>query len=155
VKAIHHLLAEHPFFAGLEPADLDLLAGCGHNVHFRSGQRILAEGDPADVFYVVRSGRACLEISVPGRTPLVIQTVGPGELLGVSWLFAPHRWAFDATALAETTAVALDAACLRGKCDADPRLGYALMSRFAQLLRDRLQATRLQLLDVYGTRHDR
>ncbi|MDH4144204.1 MAG: cyclic nucleotide-binding domain-containing protein [Acidimicrobiia bacterium] len=151
MKAIHDLLAEHPFFAELEPADLDLLAGCGANVHFRAGERILVEGEPADVFYVLRSGRVSLEIGVPGRAPLVIDTVGAGEILGVSWLVAPHRWAFDAIALGETSAVALDAACLRGKCDADPRLGYALMSRFARLLRDRLQSTRFQLLDVYGS----
>jgi CRP/FNR family transcriptional regulator, cyclic AMP receptor protein len=150
LQAIRDLLAEHPFFAGLEPADLDLLAGCGTNVHFRSGQRILVEGEAADVFYLLRSGRVALEVGVPGRAPLMIDTVGAGEILGVSWLFAPHRWAFDATALDETSAVAVDAACLRGKCDADPRLGYLLMSRFARLLRDRLQATRLQLLDIYG-----
>lgn len=150
MKSIRDLLAEHPFFAGLEPADIDLLAGCGTNVHFRAGQRIMVEGDPADVFYVLRSGRVSIEIGVPGRAPLVIDTVVAGEILGVSWLFAPHRWSFDATALDETSAVAVDGACLRGKCDADPRLGYLLMSRFARLLRDRLQATRLQLLDVYG-----
>jgi CRP/FNR family transcriptional regulator, cyclic AMP receptor protein len=149
VKSIRDLLAEHPFFAGLDPADVDLLAGCGANVRFAAGSRILAEGEPADLFYVLRSGRAALEVSVPGRKPLVIETLGPGEILGVSWLFAPYRWAFDATALDDVSAVGLDAACLRAKCDEDTRLGYVLMSRFAVLLRDRLQAARLQLLDVY------
>ena len=150
MKSIHDLLAEHPFFVGLDPVDVEVLAGCGSNVRFSAGSRILAEGEPADRFFVLRSGRAALEVSVPGRMPLVIETLGPGELLGVSWLFAPYRWTFDASALDDVSAVGLDAACLRGKCDADPRLGYALMSRFAVLLRDRLQATRLQLLDVYG-----
>lgn len=145
------LLAGHAFFAGLDPASVETLAGCGHNVHFPAGARILREGDPADEFYVLRRGRVAVQIAVPGRGPLVVETLGPGELLGVSWLFPPHRWAFDAEALEPTGAVALDAACLRGKCDADPALGYELFKRFARLMRDRLQATRLQLVDMYGT----
>ena len=49
-----------------------------------------------------------------------------------------------------TSAVALDGACLRGKCEADTALGYRLMARFARLTQQRLQETRLQLLDLYG-----
>ncbi|HVR13489.1 MAG TPA: hypothetical protein VMS41_06900, partial [Gaiellaceae bacterium] len=73
------------------------------------------------------------------------------EVLGWSWLFPPHRWHFDARALTAMRATAFDAACLRGKCDQDPKLGYDLMSRFAQVLIERLQWTRLRLLDIYGT----
>ena len=91
-----------------------------------------------------------VEIATPQGTPIVVETLGAGELLGVSWLFPPHRWAFDAVAQERTSATALDAACLRGKCDDDPVLGYALFKRFALLMRDRLQASRLQMLDVYG-----
>lgn len=149
MKDIRDLLAEHAPFADLDPADLELIAGCGRNVRFARGERIQIEGHAADEFYVLRAGRAAIEVDAPGRDPLVIQTLGPGEVIGVSWLFPPHRWAFDVTALDDTAAVALDATCLRGKCDADHRLGYALMTRFARLLRDQLQVTRLQLLDVY------
>lgn len=154
MKSIRDLLADHPFFAELSAADVDLLAGCGANVHFAVGERVLTEGQPADVFYVLRSGRVALEISVAGREPLVIETLGAGEVLGVSWLFPPYRWSFDATAIEDTSAVAVDGACLRLKCDADPRLGYALMLRFSAVLRERLQATRLQLLDVYRHGYD-
>lgn len=155
MQTIRDLLDEHPLFAGLDAADLDLLAGCGLITHFAAGQPIAREGQPADLFFVLRSGRAAIEVNVPGRAPLVIATAGPGEVLGVSWLFPPYRFAFDAVALEGTSAIALDAACLRGKCEADPRLGYALMVRFARLLRDELQATRLRLLDVYGDDHAR
>ena len=75
-------------------------------------------------------------------------------MLGWSWLFPPYRWQFDARATAETSAIALDGACLRGKCDDDSALGYRLMQRFAQLIQQRLQQTRLQLLDVYGRDDD-
>ncbi len=80
----------------------------------------------------------------------MIETIEAGEVIGWSWLFPPYRWHFDARALAPVRATRFDGACLRGKCEADPALGYDLMSRFAQVLIERLQWTRLRLLDVYG-----
>ncbi len=80
----------------------------------------------------------------------MIATLGEGAVVGWSWLFPPYRWSFDARALELTRTVAFDGACLRGKCEADTTLGYELMQRFAAVMLDRLQATRLQLLDVYG-----
>jgi CRP/FNR family transcriptional regulator, cyclic AMP receptor protein len=150
VREIRDLLAVEPFFADLDADYLDLVAGCGTNVRFDAGTMIFREGEPADTFYVLRQGKVALEIHVPERGALVIETLGPGELLGWSWLFPPYRWHFDARAIAATAAVALDGACLRGKCDDDTRLGYLLMRRFAEVSQERLQATRLQLLDVYG-----
>ncbi len=151
MKSISELLGEHPFFAGLPPDTLELIAGCGHNVHFAEDSRIISESDPADIFYVLRRGKVAIEIDTPRRGPLVIETIGPGDLLGVSWLLPPYRWTFDARAVEPTGAIAIDAACLRGKCDDDPVLGYEMFKRFAGVVRDRLQATRLQLVDVYGS----
>ncbi len=150
MKSISDLLGEHPFFEGLPPEALELISGCGMNVHFDADATIISEDEPADVFYVLRSGRVAIEVATPRRGPLVIETVGPGEILGVSWLLPPYRWTFDGRATISTSAVALDAACLRQKCDQDPVLGYEMYKRFAALVRDRLQATRLQLVDFYG-----
>ncbi len=150
MKSIGDLLAEHPFFAGLPEDTLELIGGCGVNVRFGEDERILTENDPADTFYVLRSGRVAIEVDNPRQGPLVIETIGPGELLGVSWLLPPYRWSYDGRAVEPTSAVAIDAACLRGKCDDDPELGYEMFKRFAGLVRDRLHATRLQLLDLYG-----
>ncbi len=150
MKSIADLLTEHPVFAGLPADTIELIAGCGRNVRFTPDERIMAENDPADRFWVLRSGRVALEVDDPRHGPLVIQTIGTGELLGVSWLLPPYRSTFDARAVEPTKAVVLDAACLRGKCDDDPALGYEMYKRFAGLVRDRLQATRLQLLDLYG-----
>ena len=69
----------------------------------------------------------------------------------MSWLIPPYRWTYDAQALELMRAIAMDADCLRGKCEADHDLGYDLMKRFVPVLVERLQATRLQMLDVYGT----
>jgi CRP-like cAMP-binding protein len=152
MKRLDTILGEVPFFAGLSAEQLDLLAGCASNVHFDEGQVVFREGDPADTFYVVRHGTVALEIFAPGRGGIVVETIESGEVLGWSWLFPPFRWHFDARALTPIRATAFDGACLRGKCADDPALGYDLMTRFAQVLMERLQWTRLRLLDVYGDR---
>ena len=153
MKSIHDLLHEHPFFEGLTPEMVDVVSGCGINVHLDPGEVLFAANDPADRFFVLRRGKVALEIDTPRSGPLVIGTLGPGEVLGVSWILPPYRASFDARAIEDTSAVSIDAACLRDKCDADHELGYNLYKRFAGLVRDRLQATRVQLLDVYGS-HD-
>jgi CRP/FNR family cyclic AMP-dependent transcriptional regulator len=144
------ILADAPFFAGLRADTIDLVAGCGSNVQFEPGALIFREGDQADAFYLLRHGSIAIEAYAPNSGPLVIETLEAGDVLGWSWLFEPHRWHFDAHALTAVRATAFDGACLRGKCDADPQLGYELVSRFAQTLIERLQWTRLRLLDVYG-----
>ncbi len=150
MKSIADLLAEQPTFAGLPMDALELIAGCGVNTGFEAGQYLLREGDPADSFFVLRSGRVALEMSAPPRGVLVIETFGGGDVVGWSWLFPPYRWHFDAVALEPVRAVALDGACLRGKCEEDPTFGFELTRRFAHLLVGRLQATRVRLLDLYG-----
>ena len=150
LRSLEQELAEGPFFATVPSDELALLAGCGRNVHFDADTYLFRTGDAADVFYVVRHGSVALEAFAPARGPLLIETIGAGEILGWSWLFPPYRWHFAARAVEPVRAVALDGACLRGKCDADPHLGYDLLGRFAQVLIERLQWTRLRLLDVYG-----
>jgi CRP/FNR family transcriptional regulator, cyclic AMP receptor protein len=149
-ESIAELLADVPFLEGLGPDRLDLLAGCAANVHFNEGAYLFCEGDEADTFYVIRHGSVAVETFVPARGPVTIETIDSGEVLGWSWLFAPYRWHFDARALTSVRATGFDGACLRGKSESDPVLGYELMSRFAQVLIERLQWTRLRLLDIYG-----
>lgn len=149
-RTIRDLLGDHEFFAGMAAEYLDLLAGCGRNEVFPAGTVLAHEGDPADRFHVLRTGRVAVGIHIPQREPLVIATLGPGDVLGWSWLFPPYAWRFDAEATSETHAIGLDGVCLREKCEADPALGYALMRRFARVLVGRLESTRLQLVDVYG-----
>lgn len=154
-KTLTQLLAEHEFLGDLDPAFLDLLAEHARAVRVPAGGRIFTEGDPADTCWLVVEGRAALELGATGRGVAVLATVGPGQLLGWSWLFPPFRWHFDARAVTEVLAVVLDGPAVRDRCEADPRFGYELMKRFTELSIHRLQATRLQLLDVYGSEiHD-
>lgn len=143
-------LAEHPVFRDLGSDYLRLLCECATNARFRAGETIFRQGEAADRFYLIRDGRISVEISSPSNGPLTIQTLESGEVLGFSWLFPPYTWYFDARAATSTRAIALDARCLRGKCDQDPALGYELMKRFSAILHSRMQAARLQIMDVYG-----
>ena len=150
MRMIEELIREHDFFKGLAPNYQALLAGCATNVRFNPNEFIFREGEAADKFYVIRHGKVALDVYIPGRGLETIQTVDEGEVLGWSWLFEPYQWHFDARALDLTRAIAFDGQCLRDKCDTDHELGYDMMKRFAQIIIQRLQATRLQNLDIYG-----
>jgi len=150
METLKPLLEEHPFFTGLPSEYLDLITGCAANAVFNAGEPIFREGGEANHFFLIRYGKAAVEIFVPGKGPVTIQTVQQGDILGWSWLVPPFRWHHDARALELVRALSFDGECLRRKCESDPRLGYELMQRFAQVIVQRLQNTQVQLLDVYG-----
>ncbi|MGE0333988.1 MAG: cyclic nucleotide-binding domain-containing protein [Gammaproteobacteria bacterium] len=150
MEGLERIVREHRFFVGLDDAFCKLVCGCAKNVRFEAGQYLFHEGEPADRFYLLRHGRVALEVTTPGRGAVSFQTVGEDEVVGVSWLIPPYRWTYDAKALELVRAIAMDATCLRQKCEADHDLGYEMMKRFVPVLVERLHATRLQILDVYG-----
>ena len=150
MRTIDTLMEDVPIFQGMSQEALELLSGCASNVRLADDEMLFREGDEANTFYVIRHGRVALETFVPARGPVTIETIDPGEVIGWSWLFAPYRWHFDARALGLVRATMFDAACLRAKCEQDPAFGYDLISRFTQVLIERLQWTRLRLLDMYG-----
>ena len=119
-------------------------------MRFNAGESVCRQGDEANHFYLIRAGKVALEIPVPGRGTVTIQTLGDGEILGWSWLIPPYRWRFDARAVETTRAIAFDGRCLRSKCEEDPQLGYELLKRVVARFGERLDATRFQLLDVYA-----
>jgi CRP-like cAMP-binding protein len=127
-----------------------LATRCATEQHVDAGAQLCREGEPADVFYLITSGLVALEVVVPGRDALLVETLHDGDLLGWSWLYEPKRWQFDARAVEPCRLLVFDGACVRSACAAEPELGYAFMQRFAAVMVERLQATRLQLLDVYG-----
>jgi CRP-like cAMP-binding protein len=150
MRTIPELLSEAPALSALTQDHRDTIAGCARNRTFGADELILREGDPADTFYVVREGAVALETFVPRRGPVTVETLHEGDLLGWSWLVPPYRIAFDCRALETTHTIEFDGTCLRGKCEADPALGFDLMKLIAAVIVERLQGTRLRLLDIYG-----
>jgi CRP/FNR family transcriptional regulator, cyclic AMP receptor protein len=152
METLERIVAEHPFFEGLESNYTELLTGCASNVRFSAGTYIFKEGEEANQFYLIRAGKVALQIFAPQSHPLTVETLEEGDLLGWSWLVPPYIWNFHARAIQETRAIALDGKCLRAKCEQNHDLGYEVLKRFSQLMVRRLHATRFQLLDVYASR---
>ena len=145
-------LRKHPFLVSMDSDHLEIIASCASPVRFDAGQMVYREGDAADQFFLITEGRVAIEIFASERGSLVIQTLGPGDVTGWSWLFPPYRRRFNVRAVEATKAIALEGKSLREKADADHRLGYELFKRFSRIVVDRLLAARLQILDMYGKR---
>jgi CRP-like cAMP-binding protein len=150
MRDIQQLLGELPLFEALSDDARAVIAGCGRNRGFHDGEYILREGEREDRFYVIRAGSVALEIFAPQRGALVIETLHQGDPVGWSWLFPPYRARFDARTVGTVHTIEFDGACLRGKCDEDSALGYELMKLFGGVIVERLQHTRLRLLDIYA-----
>ena len=150
MKTLDEILAEHPFFKDLGDEYLELVAGCAKNSFFKEGEFLFREGKDAGSFFLLKSGKVTMQMEAPSRPPLVIQTFGEGDIIGWSWMIAPYRWLCDALALEDTRAFEIDGKCLRGKCEENPEFGYEILKRVANIMEQRLQATRFQVMDIYG-----
>jgi CRP-like cAMP-binding protein len=148
------ILRKHPFLADVSDQHMEVLLGCASNVHFPEGSTLVQEGQIANKFYLIREGRVALETDVIGRGRIRIQTVGPGDVLGWSWVISPFRLHFTGIAVSDVRALALDGECLRKKCENDHDLGYEVLSRLSQVIERRLEGTRMQLMDLYTTTSD-
>ncbi|MGD0008988.1 MAG: cyclic nucleotide-binding domain-containing protein [Terriglobia bacterium] len=152
MESLEKILNEHPFFDDFPEHHLGLIVGCASNVRFETGQFIFHEGEEANTFYLIRQGKVALQIFSERRGPLTLLTLGEGEILGWSWLFPSHRYKFSARTLEPTRAFAIDGQCLRAKAEQDHDLGYDLLNRWAPVVERALEATRLQLINVYQDR---
>lgn len=148
--AIRTYLGQLPFFSGLTNAQLDLLAGFASATRYNGQQRVFKSDTDADKFYIVRDGKVGVEIPAVAGEPLRIQTLGNGGVLGWSWLLPPYRWLFDARALVPSDIIVVDGARLREQCETDNALGYQLMKRFAVLMAERLNASRIAAIKEYS-----
>jgi len=138
-------MMKHPFLQAFTPDQAVALTLLAKETRFQASQVIFRQREMADGFYLIETGEVRLEFELSGGKAVLIQTIGPGELLGVSWLFDPHKWEFSAIANSDVTAKFLPAAAVREQCAQDPWLGYKLVEEIAHVLTQRLQATRHKL----------
>ena len=142
-------------FARLSPAQRARVAATARPASYPEGTRLFDEGQDAKGCWLIQTGQVALQSDVHGRGPVTVHTLGPGDMLGWSWLVPPHHWHFTAVARTPVSALALDTAALRGLADHDPALGYPLLLGILEAALSRLQATRWRLLDLYGSPHER
>ncbi len=143
-------LAGHPFARGLSREQVARLAAAATAVAVPAGHRFFDEGAAATAFWLIRTGHVALDLHVPGRAPIIVETLGPGDVVGLSWASPPHEWQFGAVAVQATAAFEFDAATVTRACDADQALGYRLMSRLMAVAAQRMHASRIRMLDLYA-----
>jgi CRP-like cAMP-binding protein len=139
----------HAFLANLSRQHLLVLASGVRPFTVEKDKLLVKEGTGANSFFLIQSGRVAIEIHRPAGGPIAIQTIGPGEIVGWSWIVPNHRWQFDCRALDIVQGLVFDANWLREKCEQDHELGYHLLRQLVTVIASRLSATRLQLLDIY------
>ena len=142
-------LSKHAFLQGISQRHLETLAGFTQQVTMTAGQHLGREREAANAFYLIQSGRVAIEVQKQDRGTARLQTIGPGEIVGWSWLVPPHFWQFDARVAEPVQALALDAERLRRQCADDHELGYELLTRLINVVAGRLAASRRKLLDLY------
>jgi CRP/FNR family transcriptional regulator, cyclic AMP receptor protein len=143
-------VADHPFFHGLAPGIIELADRHAHELHFAPGEFLIREGDAAHELFLIFRGKVALEIATPDRPRLTIQTIGPREVLGWSWLVAPFHWRFDARAVKETVVLRVDGPPLVRAFEARPEDGYRFLQRLLPVIGERLEMARIQILDIHG-----
>jgi len=143
-------LLKYDLFSDLSKEQVAKFARCSEIINFKKDDFIFKYHEKADRFYFLISGKVSLNINAKGNESIPIQTINEGQILGLSWLTPPYQWYFDGIAITDVTAICIDSDCARHSMEQDYELGYKLLKRFMALMSGRLQATRLQLLDIYS-----
>jgi CRP-like cAMP-binding protein len=146
VRPIEKIIRTHPFLAGLSDHQYRILGDCAMLSHFDAGELVFREGDPANRFYLLQDGKVALETHTAKHGVVRVDTLGPGDALGWSWLFPPYFWHFAARAIEPTDSIFIYATPLRDECESDHDFGYEIMKRMAAMMLHRLQAARHQWL---------
>ena len=150
MEQIERILAQHPFFEGLTPQMIESIAEESRRATYNPGEFLMREDEPGHCFYLILSGKVAVEVFTPERGPIVVSTLGEGEILGYCWIVPPFQCRFDVRAVELTRAICVDGNRLRQICDEDHQVGFMLLKRTSQIMSRLLDATRIQVLDVYG-----
>ncbi|EIC28154.1 MULTISPECIES: Crp/Fnr family transcriptional regulator [Methylomicrobium] len=149
-QATRDYLSAHEFFSGLGDEALEFLSKCSNVQAIKKGQILFRQGENADKFYVVRSGRITVQMPAILGPPLEIQTLGQGQVLGWSWLISPYKWTFQSRAEEDSEVLQFDGTAILARCEREPKFGYELLKKFAGLMSVRLDAARLKMMDEWN-----
>lgn len=147
---IGDLLAEQDFFSGLDPESIAFLASCASRTRVERGDTLFRHGEDARRFFLLCSGRVSVEVPAIEGPRLEVQSLGPGQVAGWSWLIPPYKWSFQARALEEAEVIEFDGERVRARCEQDPAFGYAMMKRFSALMSERLEAARVRMMEEWN-----
>ena len=149
-QGIRAYLADNPLLSALGEDAINFLAGHVATRRVAQGEAVFRRGEPADTFYMVRSGRISVEIPSVYGPPLQIQSLGAGELVGWSWLISPYRWDFQARAEEDAELLEFDGRIVLEHCEQEPAFGYHIYKQFAGLMSERLSEARQRMMDHWS-----
>lgn len=144
------ILSGMPFFDGLDPDFVKFLADCARSRQVEGNQALFRQGDPASQFFLLRTGSVSIEIPAIAGPTLQVQRLGPGKILGWSWLLPPYKWSFQARAEQDSEVLEFDGRAILERCEEDPRFGYELIKRFSGLMAERLDAAHRKMMDQWS-----
>ena len=151
MKRIESELHSHLFVRGMDQKYVNRLAECGATIEIPGGVYVFRQGQPAEEFYLILDGWIDVELFSASGGPVLLQKLGPGSVLGWSWLVAPYRWRFDARSVGPVRAIKIDAIRTREMMETDEKLGYELQKRFLQIIGERLESERMKLIELYAS----
>lgn len=149
-QSIAEYLSSHEFFFGLNDNFLQFLCECASEFAIKKGQILFQQGENADKFYIVRSGRISIQIPAIIGPNLEIQTLGKDQVLGWSWLIPPFKWNFQAMPEEDSELIMFDGATILERCEQEPRFGYELLKKFSALMSIRLDAARQKMMGEWN-----
>ncbi|MCB0258716.1 MAG: cyclic nucleotide-binding domain-containing protein [Calditrichaeota bacterium] len=154
MDTIKKYIKEHPFFQDFQAEQLDKIVEFASHMSFDPDQYVFRDGEEANAFFLIMKGIISLEVHAPNRGPVSIEWISAGDVMGWSWLYPPHRWHFDARAKEETHVIILNGKKLREMIEEDHEFGYYMLRKIARVVEDRLQATRVKMMQVYDIYKD-
>ena len=149
-QSITEYLSAHEFFSEFSDDSLKFLCECSSTREIKKGQILFLQGEHADKFYVVRSGRISLQMPAIMGPTLEVQAVDEDQVLGWSWLISPYQWNFQTKAEDDSELLQFDGAAILARCEQDPKLGFELVKKFAALMSVGLNAARLKMMDEWN-----
>lgn len=153
MSQIKEIISKRLGIVGLAPEHIEKLIDLAEITEVKANQIVFHEGDKASKLYLILDGKVALNTFLSGQSKVgkkTIETLGKDEWLGWSWLFSPYRWHFEAATLEDSTMLIFNGDELRKYMDDHPDFGYPILKHLSQMIIQRLQHTRLQILDVYG-----
>ena len=141
------LIRRYPFFAGLGLDQITSLAKTAEEESVEAGHYFLREKDQTQYLYLLMEGSVTVEIELPGQNrEITVTTIGPGEIFGWSALVPPHTATAHVKATEPCHVIAIDCQQLLDIFEEEPRFGYQMMTRAAQVIRDRVAAMTIETL---------
>ena len=145
------LLGDTWFGAGLPVAERARLASNGTVEDVPEGRVLVREGRPCEALGIVVTGRIGIRLGLPGLEDRTILTIEPGDIFGWSAVVPPSIATSTCTAIAPSQVILFDGVGLGAALATDSELAAVVYQRVLVAVARRLSATRLQLLDLYGS----